>query len=84
MFRSCLRLFSLALILSLVSAAARAEFPDRPIHLVVPYPPGGLVDAMARTIQEPLSAILGQTLASGGALGANSAPPRSTQPQPPR
>jgi tripartite-type tricarboxylate transporter receptor subunit TctC len=70
MFRSCLRLFSLALILSLVSAAARAEFPDRPIHLVVPYPPGGLVDAMARTIQEPLSAILGQTVIVDNRTGA--------------
>jgi tripartite-type tricarboxylate transporter receptor subunit TctC len=70
MFRRCLRLLGLALSLSLVSAAARAEFPDRPIHLIVPYPPGGLVDAMARTIQEPLSAALGQTVIVDNRAGA--------------
>jgi tripartite-type tricarboxylate transporter receptor subunit TctC len=68
--RSCLRLLSAALILSLFSPSVRAEFPDRPIHLVVPYPPGGLVDTMARTIQEPLSAVLGQPVIVENRAGA--------------
>jgi tripartite-type tricarboxylate transporter receptor subunit TctC len=46
--------------LVLGASAADAQFPDRPVRLLVPYPPGGLVDIMARTLQEPLSIKLGQ------------------------
>src|SRR3954454_3910772 len=35
-------------------------YPTRPITLIVPYPPGGGVDAMARIIADKLSAALGQ------------------------
>lgn len=48
--------------LTLGAGAALAQFPDRPVRLLVPYPPGGLVDILARTLQEPLSAALGQPL----------------------
>ena len=44
-----------------VSAPARAEdYPTRPITLIVPYPPGGGVDAMARIVADKLSEALGQ------------------------
>jgi tripartite-type tricarboxylate transporter receptor subunit TctC len=52
------------------SASAQAPFPSRPIHLLVPYPPGGLVDTMARTLQEPLSAELGQPVIVDNKPGA--------------
>jgi len=43
------------------SAPARAEdYPTRPITLIVPYPPGGGVDAMARIVADKLSEALGQ------------------------
>jgi tripartite-type tricarboxylate transporter receptor subunit TctC len=43
------------------SGAARAEdYPTRPITLIVPYPPGGGVDAMARIVADKLSEALGQ------------------------
>ena len=48
--------------LLLGAGVAEAQFPDRPVRLLVPYPPGGLVDIMARTLQEPLSIKLGQPL----------------------
>jgi len=48
--------------LALGAGAAEAQFPDRPVRLLVPYPPGGLVDILARTLQEPLSIALGQPL----------------------
>jgi tripartite-type tricarboxylate transporter receptor subunit TctC len=48
--------------LTLGAGAALAQFPDRPVRLLVPYPPGGLVDILARTLQEPLSVALGQPL----------------------
>ncbi|MCC6778923.1 MAG: tripartite tricarboxylate transporter substrate binding protein [Hyphomicrobiales bacterium] len=44
-----------------LSAAAIAQvYPSRTITLVVPYPPGGGVDAMARVMAEKLSGVLGQ------------------------
>ena len=52
------------------AATAQAQFPNRPIHLLVPYPPGGLVDTMARTIQEPLSEELGQPIIVDNKPGA--------------
>jgi tripartite-type tricarboxylate transporter receptor subunit TctC len=57
-----------------VSGDARAEeYPTRTITLVVPYPPGGGVDAMARVVAEKLSALMGQQVlidnrAGGSAL----------------
>lgn len=55
------------------SVNALAEFPERPIRLVVPYGPGGVADTMARIIQRPLHETLGQpviVLNKPGALGA--------------
>ena len=62
-------LFSLALILP-GAVRAQAPFPDRPIRLVVPYAPGGTTDIMARTLQEPLSKILGQPVIVDNKAGA--------------
>jgi tripartite-type tricarboxylate transporter receptor subunit TctC len=55
-------------------AIARAEgrYPDRPIRIIVPYPPGGGVDLTARLLTEPLAKELGQTIVienKGGAGG---------------
>ncbi len=44
---------------STVLAQAQPAWPSRPITLVVPFPPGGSVDIMARQYSEPLSRILG-------------------------
>lgn len=60
----------------LVAAApavkAEADWPDKPIRMVVPYPPGGGTDVVARIIQEDLSNQLGQIVVienRGGAAG---------------
>ena len=56
--------------------AAAQAFPSRPITIVVPYPPGGLIDLVARVLQAPFQAELGQPVVienhagAGGNLGA--------------
>ncbi len=63
-----------ALAVGIASASAQT-FPSQPIHLVVPFPPGGGTDALARAIQEPFQKALGQTViidnrgGGGGSLG---------------
>ena len=49
-----------ALVLGAVATVANAAWPDRPIHLIVPYPPGGGTDLLARVIGAQLEKTLGQ------------------------
>ena len=51
-----------ATILASNGGRAQEAWPTRPVKIVVPWPPGGGVDAFARVIQAPLSARLGQTV----------------------
>lgn len=61
--------------LVLVSGAAWADYPDRVITTIVPFPPGGSVDPIARALQQGMQAELGGTLVilnqpgAGGTLG---------------
>lgn len=47
---------------SFVTAANAASWPSRPIHWIVPYPPGGGTDLMARVVAAQLEKSLGQTI----------------------
>jgi tripartite-type tricarboxylate transporter receptor subunit TctC len=40
-----------ALLLS-IAGTARAEYPERPIRMIVPFPPGGVTDVVARLVAE--------------------------------
>jgi tripartite-type tricarboxylate transporter receptor subunit TctC len=51
-------------------ARAQARFPDRPIQLVVPWPPGGSADAQLRSIGEIMGRALGQTVVVQNRPGA--------------
>ena len=42
------------------ASAASAEFPSKPVRFIVPFPPGGTVDPLARLIGSRLSNALGQ------------------------
>jgi len=44
------------------SPVAAADYPDRPIILVIPLPPGGTNDIMARSVADKMSAALGQRI----------------------
>src|SRR5690242_3908087 len=72
------------LALGIAAPAAAQTYPTHPITLIVPYPPGGGVDAMARVLGDKLSVALGQQVVvenrggAGGNIGsravAHSAP----------
>jgi len=60
-----------AIALGLAPLAARAQgFPDRPIKLIVPFPPGGPVDAAARIVAQALAPLLGQPVVIDNRSGA--------------
>jgi tripartite-type tricarboxylate transporter receptor subunit TctC len=65
--------------LGLAGPAAAQDFPSRAITLIVPYPAGGGVDAMARIVGEKLSVALGQQVivdnrgGGGGNIGTRAA-----------
>ncbi len=56
-------------------ATAHAAYPERPVTLIVPYPPAGTTDIAARTMAQAMEAKLGQTIVienragAGGSIG---------------
>jgi tripartite-type tricarboxylate transporter receptor subunit TctC len=66
-------------VLALAAANAAAAYPEKPIRLIVPYPPGGLTDAVARQVANSLAERVRQPVVienvpgGGGNIGADKA-----------
>jgi tripartite-type tricarboxylate transporter receptor subunit TctC len=71
-FARALAALFLAVSILTTGAASAQTYPNKPITLIVPYPPGGATDAISRIIQDAMSKSLGQQLVVeniGGAGG---------------
>jgi tripartite-type tricarboxylate transporter receptor subunit TctC len=73
-----LRILSTAL-LAVMCGAAVAAYPDKPLRLIVPFPPGGGNDILARTVGQRFGEVVGQQVVvdnrggAGGLIGAMTA-----------
>ena len=71
------RTFALACaaLAAVLSPAAAQDYPNRPVTLIVPFPPGGSTTVMARNVADKMAAALGQQVVvdnrggAGGTLG---------------
>jgi len=58
-------------------ASAQGQWPDRPVRIIVPWPPGGSTDVLARLLAEQMQARLGQSFlienrpGAGGNIGTD-------------
>src|SRR5688572_17025680 len=63
---------AIAAVLVAGSALAQGPYPSKPIKFVVPFPPGGNLDFVARSLQPKMQEVLGQAVLvenKGGAAG---------------
>lgn len=66
-----LRTLLIALSLTIWSSYASAEYPDRPIRIIVAWPPGGATDIVGRLLADQLSRALDQSVIVENRPGAN-------------
>ncbi len=65
------KIYALLIFIGVSGFAGAQEWPNRPITLIVSYPPGGTADLMARTIATPLGKALGTTVVVENKPGAS-------------
>src|SRR5436189_6062708 len=62
---------ALAILVVCVQAAAAQDFPNRAVTMIVPFPPGGGNDTLARIVASKLATALGQQVVVDNRPGAN-------------
>jgi tripartite-type tricarboxylate transporter receptor subunit TctC len=62
-----------AVFLATLSATASAQYPNKPVRLIVPFPPGGAAELGARIFTQPLGQALGQPIVIETKPGADGA-----------
>ena len=72
--REILTLLGGAAMIMPAAAGAAGVFPNRPIRLIVPYPPGGGTDIVGRVLGDKLRASLGQPIVIDNRGGAGARP----------
>jgi len=65
-----LRALAAAALLALPAAALAQAFPQRPVHIIIPFGPGGLADITMRTLGERMSPLMGQPVVFENMPGA--------------
>ncbi|HCW17222.1 MAG TPA: Tat pathway signal protein [Achromobacter sp.] len=75
----CKQVAAAALLWLTAGPAMAADYPERPVTMVVPFPPGGVADTIARPLAQAVGAKLGQAIVienkggAGGAIGIGQA-----------
>jgi tripartite-type tricarboxylate transporter receptor subunit TctC len=70
--RTCVALIAMGLSVCAAGVALAQTYPDKPIKMIVPFPPGGPIDTMGRLVAQHLSASLGQQVVIDNRPGAGS------------
>lgn len=68
---SATRTLATLLLCTLATLAHAQDYPAKPVKIVVPYPPGGVLDAVVRTLAERLQAAMGQPFIVDNVPGAS-------------